>query len=730
MRCSHLSSIERRASVATKPIVPFCGVFPAAVRDERRRAILIVFFLAVSVHACSNHTEPPRPIAKAGVFRIGDEHSLDHAYPLDGEWQFAFGEFLTAAEFDARADNACVEVPMDWRGDNMNGRVLPSTGFASYRLRVEFASDRGAVSVSIPAMTSYIVFINGRISAKSGKVGSGPESSRAEYKPAIIENIETTGPVDIVVWTSNYQYWKGGLWYSAFLGSTDAVRNLMQDRLMLDYITISISLCLGLCVLIFSLFLKEERFALLLVFLTCLYAATYTAATGELSILRVLPGISWEWLIRVELGSWCAGNVVWYPLFRKLLPHEFPRKLVLILISFPLVMSLVIMFTPIIIHSEMVPYFKWYNGIAGVISLSRMYVAVRRGREGAALLFSAISLWFVFYAYATAYNESLIHTYIPVMAITVTIVIVILIMLARRYALAYRRIEHFAEELELRVEQRTDELRRTQDQLIHREKLAALGQLTAGIAHELKNPLNFVNNFAGVSAELIEELPHDIHAREDVAPVLEELRTSVDRVKVHGMRANRIIEGMMLHARGGSGERRTADINLLLDEAADLAYHSARARLVDFNAEIVRTYDPALPPLSVFPQDLSRVFLNLLSNAIDAVHVRRESNTEAEYRPKIILSTMVRDGSVEIRIRDNGVGVPSEVRDKLFTPFFTTKRAGEGTGLGLSISYDIIRKAHNGDIRLNTDTADMTEFIVCLPIEKTPCTRHVDASSS
>jgi signal transduction histidine kinase len=280
------------------------------------------------------------------------------------------------------------------------------------------------------------------------------------------------------------------------------------------------------------------------------------------------------------------------------------------------------------------------------------------------------------------------------------------------------RLESFSEELEQRVEARTAELHAARDQLVHREKLAALGQLTAGIAHEIKNPLNFVNNFAAVSQELIEEFPEDIRSRGDVTTLLEDLRGNLGRIREHGKRADNIVTGMMLHAREGSREKRAIDLHTILDEAVELAYHSTRAQLPDFQASFAREYDASLPMISVLPQDISRVFLNLLSNAIDAVYARSKASGDG-FAGLITLRTR-RDGDwVEVCIRDNGIGIPPEARDRLFNPFFTTKPVGKGTGLGLSLSHGIVVKAHGGMLSLGDCGGEGTEFTVRLPLQQT-----------
>ncbi|MGA7806581.1 ATP-binding protein [Bradyrhizobium sp.] len=279
------------------------------------------------------------------------------------------------------------------------------------------------------------------------------------------------------------------------------------------------------------------------------------------------------------------------------------------------------------------------------------------------------------------------------------------------------------------VQQRTrelsrslDELRTAQDRLVQTEKLASLGQLTAGIAHEIKNPLNFVNNFAAVSVELIDELNEALapamlpdKTRQDVDELTGLLQDNLAKVVQHGKRADSIVRNMLLHSRDGSGEHRAADINALVDESLDLAFHGARAEKPQFDVRIERDFDAGAGMIEVFPQDITRVLLNLISNGFYAVTKRKTERGGAGFEPLVTATTKARGEHVEIRIRDNGTGIAAEVKEKMFNPFFTTKPPGEGTGLGLSMSHDIIVKQHGGTIDVDSTPGEFTEFRILLP---------------
>jgi signal transduction histidine kinase len=267
-----------------------------------------------------------------------------------------------------------------------------------------------------------------------------------------------------------------------------------------------------------------------------------------------------------------------------------------------------------------------------------------------------------------------------------------------------------------------DELRTAQDRLVQTEKLASLGQLTAGIAHEIKNPLNFVNNFSSVSVELIDELRQalagaklDNKLQAEIGEIADMLQGNLDKVVQHGKRADSIVKNMLLHSRQGSGEHRPVEINSIVEESLNLAYHGARAEKQGFNITLEKSFDPGAGEVDLYPQEITRVLLNLISNGFYAATKRKAEANGGDYEPILAAVTKDLGDRVEIRIRDNGTGIPPEIKERMFNPFFTTKPAGEGTGLGLSISHDIIVKQHGGSIEVDTQPGEFTEFKIILP---------------
>jgi signal transduction histidine kinase len=280
------------------------------------------------------------------------------------------------------------------------------------------------------------------------------------------------------------------------------------------------------------------------------------------------------------------------------------------------------------------------------------------------------------------------------------------------------------ETLEIQVKERTaslnqslDNLKSTQSQLIQSEKMASLGELTAGIAHEIQNPLNFVNNFSEVNAELIDELAEEVDKGnlDEVKALAKDIKENEQKINHHGKRADAIVKGMLQHSRSSNGVKEPTDINVLADEYLRLSYHGLRAKDKSFNANFKTEFDPELPKINVIPQDISRVLLNLINNAFYAVAEKAQQN-ENNYKPEVVVSTKKLENKIEIRVKDNGDGIPDSVKDKIFQPFFTTKPTGQGTGLGLSLSYDIITKAHGGEMKVETKVGEGSQFIIQIPI--------------
>jgi len=293
------------------------------------------------------------------------------------------------------------------------------------------------------------------------------------------------------------------------------------------------------------------------------------------------------------------------------------------------------------------------------------------------------------------------------------------------FSLAYSRFKDLTQarldlqnlkEEKKRAEEALRDLEATQEQLIHSEKMASLGELTAGIAHEIQNPLNFVNNFSEVSADLVDEMHEEIETGNIVEfkAITDDLKQNLEKIHHHGERASFIVKGMLEHSRTSEGNKELVDINALADEYLRLAYHGLRAKDKTFNAGFKTELDKNLPKIRVVAQDMGRVLLNLINNAFHTVSEKAKLG-KSDYKPQVMVSTKRAGNEVVITVKDNGNGIPPEVKDKIFQPFFTTKPSGEGTGLGLSLSFDIISKGHGGKLKVETDKDSGSEFSIHLP---------------
>ena len=272
------------------------------------------------------------------------------------------------------------------------------------------------------------------------------------------------------------------------------------------------------------------------------------------------------------------------------------------------------------------------------------------------------------------------------------------------------------EESNKALTQTLNDLKAAQAQLIQSEKMASLGELTAGIAHEIQNPLNFVNNFSEVSTELVDEMSEEIDKGnlKDAKQIAQDLKTNLEKINHHGKRAGDIVKGMLQHSRTSTGQKELTDLNTLCDEYLRLAYHGLRAKDKTFNAATKTDYDDSIGLIKIISQDIGRVVLNLITNAFYAVTERKNQKPD-EYEPVVSVSTKKEKDKIEIRVKDNGTGIPQKILDKIFQPFFTTKPTGQGTGLGLSLSYDIV-KAHGGELKVETKEGEGSEFVILLPI--------------
>jgi signal transduction histidine kinase len=662
------------------------------------------------------------PIAKHGVLDLRSWNpGCDQPVTLSGEWEFVYGQLLHSVDFTSAAKPHFLHVPSAWRGKKYDSTQLPAQGVATYRLRVLLRDRFDSLAIYIPRISAYSLFVNDRLLGGRGRVAGEAANTVPGKGTAVYVLTHSRDTLDLVIHLSNHHYWKGGLTRPLLLGGRDNVsmrRNLFR---FLDVAAAVLILSFALILIIFYIHRRSD-YAPLLMAMICVGGVIRVLAMGEGLLAELFPSISWEWLVATELGSWYAATLGWYVFAHVLYPKEFPPRLLFAIVFCPAAALLLTLVAPARIHSESLQYMQVVLTVIALVVTDRMRVAVKHRREGAVLFLVAWLFMFAGVMFEILYHNNVHSVFLPELAIIAIVALAMIELLARRYAHAFARISRFADELEQQVESRTAELRRAQERLIQRERMAVLGELSAGIAHEIKNPLNFVNNFAAISVDLLKELPVDVRSREDVAPLLTDLHDNLERIRGHGQRADRIVSGMMEHAQSGSGISREAAINALTEEAVQSVRQQLRTCLPEFHPEIVCEYDHSLPTVRVSPQHINRVVRNLLSNAIDAVRARALRGDEM-YTPRITIVTRTSDGHAEIRIRDNGVGIPIEEREKIFTPFFTTKDEGQGTGLGLSLSQDIVVNGHGGELHFERTAEGETQFIIRLPLDQSVSNR-------
>jgi two-component system, NtrC family, sensor kinase len=401
----------------------------------------------------------------------------------------------------------------------------------------------------------------------------------------------------------------------------------------------------------------------------------------------------------------------------------------------------------IVFHLTPVIVWVWHLLLIGIILLMNLNAVFSAARTLMFAVLPFVLLSFLSDVFKLLFSEEfkIIHNYIEVAMVFTIIWMVAMLIISKkqRKALEKERQKTLVEEelnfrlaeqkaqLENQVLERTSELlqqkeelekalvelKATQTQLIQQEKLASLGELTAGIAHEIQNPLNFVNNFSEVNTELVDELHEAINKGNlnEVRAIANDIKENEEKIVFHGKRADVIVKSMLHHSRTSTGKKEPTDINVLADEYLRLAYHGLRAKDKSFNAIMKTDFDESIGDVNIIPQDIGRVILNLITNAFYAVAEKKKQMDES-YHPTVFISTKKLKDKIKIKVKDNGMGIPEKVAEKIFQPFFTTKPTGQGTGLGLSLSYDIV-KAHGGEIKMETKENEGAEFIIQLPVQ-------------
>ena len=585
-------------------------------------------------------------------------------------------------------------------------------------------------------MSAYKCWCNQNEIVTCGKVSDNEYEATPRQFP-VIQDIDIVKDTTLLVFQiSNFHHRAGGFFTTPKIGLKE---DIFRDKIM----KIAFDLFLFGSILIISLyhfglsFMRREKLTSLYFGLFTLIMAIRTIFTGSFVISIPFPDISWFLKYRIEYLTLYLSPLFilsfFYNIYRKDINLHFSRIFIGICILYAFTTLL-----PTVIFTELMFSFFLVLGISIAYLFTRLIKTVIRKRLGAKILFSSVLILFLTTINDVLLMRGYVHNTIELVPFgTFIFVLGQSLVLAKIFSDAFNKKELLTIELNYQninlekiIQKRTvelvhqkeelqttlEDLKSTQSQLIQSEKMASLGELTAGIAHEIQNPLNFVNNFSEVNQELLLEMKEEIDkGKMDEAKALaNDVFDNEKKINHHGKRADSIVKGMLQHSRSSSGVKELTDINALADEFLRLSYHGLRAKDKTFNASLITDFDSSIGKIKVVPEEIRRVILNLLNNAFYAVTDRKKFNAEG-YEPVVSIGTKLIGDQVEIRVSDNGNGMPQKVMDKIFQPFFTTKPAGQGAGLGLSMSYDIVTKGHEGKLMVDTTEGEGSTFYIYLP---------------
>ncbi len=667
------------------------------------------------------------PRAKAGVIDLRQVNLKRTPVPLDGEWIIYWGKLLGPGD-SLPAMRHIVKFPVLWRYTNVDGDRLPNQGYATYQLTVLLPKHTDSLALQLPnGYTSFRVFVNNTEVASAGHPDTTDKATVPQFVDRTAELVTTADTLQLLVQFANFRHSKGGPSKEILIGDKD---ELFQKRKREDAFDILLAGCLLMTGLFFfGLYLFGRRDRSILYFSIFAIAYSYRIVGAGTYVLQSLnPGMDWSLGLHLEYLS-LLTSIIFFSLYtRALYPKEAGKYLVPVQLFICLSLVAAVLIFPPIIFTSLLNIFLIV--MFGMITCA-FYVyfkAFRNKRVGAnfALMSTAVLL-VVFILIIFQYFETVNLPRIILFSGYLSFFFLQSLILLFRFTHALNKAiselaqqKKIVEDSNAALQASISELSATQAQLIQSEKMASLGELTAGIAHEIQNPLNFVNNFSEVNTELIDEMQAELAGGNNPGAIAisDDIRKNLEKINHHGKRADSIVKNMLLHSRRNTGGREPTDINALADEYIRLSYHGLRVKDKTFNAAIHTRLDETLGRIAVVPQDLGRVLLNLYNNAFYAVQ-QKAKTAGPGYQPAVTLTTRKEGGKVLISVADNGDGIPESVKEKIFQPFFTTKPAGEGTGLGLSMSYDIVR-AHGGEMIVHSLPGQGSEFIIQLPLKQTP----------
>ncbi|MCX6292638.1 MAG: ATP-binding protein [Bacteroidetes bacterium] len=681
---------------------------------------LLFLLLPVILFSSCNQSVRTIPLAKDGVLDLSNwDFEKNGDVKLDGSWEFYWNQLYTPQDFkpdSLPANPVYLTVPGAWNDLAVHSEKITGQGFATYRLKVKLNHSYPVLAIKLlDAASSYQLWINHDFVASNGTVSSIPGEIKPQMHPLAKNFNAGSDQLEIVVQVANNFHHKGGLWESIRIGTPEHITQVREENLIFAMFLAGTLFILFIYHLWIFLLRRTEKAAFWFAIL-CFDILMRTFLINERLIYYFFPGFSINIGYRIEYLSMFTSGLFFSLYLYHVFSHSISKTALQIIGSITCIVSIIILFTPTPFYTSIVIGFQAFLYSEFIYFFILSIRQVIKKQQGAVLLLFSWLAALIFGLNDILYLNFVINTGIIGHYGFFIFILTQAYILSYKISDAFHTIEDLSVNLEHKVEDRTRELKETQSQLVRQEKLAALGQMTAGIAHEIKNPLNFVNNFSEVSSELVDELmlAKDESERKEIAG---DLKRNLSKITEHGKRADSIVKGMLMHSRSSGSEKIQTDINELSTETMTLALHSMRATIPDFECEIVKSLTAGLPGLEVVEQDLSRVILNLLNNAFYSVREKDKSGSagRGHWKPMVSLTTKLSGQQIIISIRDNGNGIPEAIKEKIFHPFFTTKPAGQGTGLGLSLSYDIV-KAHGGEIKVESTAGEGTEFMIVLPV--------------
>jgi len=696
------------------------------------------------------------PMAVAGAIDLsGWDAERDGPRELAGEWRLFRGRLLGPAGVADDPDDALAKVPGGWNEISQPGEPLPprenGLGAGTYLLRLKLDPGQSRLGLMIePPRYAYRVLWNGEVIARVGRVAADDLGDQPQRALTVVELPRATGEDELIIQISNHLHFEGGLVGRIRIGAYEELRAARYRDLYLVTLVLGGLVVMGIYHLILFM---APRGGAESGFLAYASLAVLIRLWGIPALpAEIWPETGYAFFLRLEYATSYFLPAAGLSLLRCLLPRDVPplfEKFVWLTGILGALLSATAP-GPAFTYSRLV--LSSLTILTAIIAFCVTFIAIRRRRDYALIILicftpfvaagMAESFYFFFIGGAVPPIQA-----VPLGFMFCGIGFATVIGLKQRDALEAkdqfsRDLERLAATLEMKVSDRTAHLEQalreveaartqadeayqslasTQSSLVQSEKMASLGQVTAGIAHEIKNPLNFINNYAEVADELLTELKFKLtglqlpeNTQEDLSSLLGESAESLGKILAHGRRADGIVRAMLAHSRGDKGEPEPVDLNGLIDQTVTLAYHGERARNPGFQVSVERHFDPNAGIIVLQPQDISRVLLNMIDNGFYALQARQAAEGPG-FKPKLEISTRDLGMAAEIIIRDNGAGMGEETRSKLFTPFFTTKPSGQGTGLGLSLSFDIVVQRHGGTIDVTSQPGEFTEFRLVLP---------------